>query len=600
MNPANSLPSIAAVEPSAPESSALLPVRYEAREGPKGRYVRCREAPAIGVALDRSYAFSEAEARKLGERTILLDGAGQFGPLVDGGRHLYNLDHHSDCQRMFTLATCEQALILVLKNLELDKGDWTICANEPDLDTVLAIWVLLNHRRIKNLSAASREVLIPLLRLEGAIDANGFEIAEYCGLPAETLVRSRALIDQLFAREQAAKREGRWDSMDLVDYVCDMLVAIDLLIYDRADFDDYTSVDEEFGHVEIGNDKVAVVCRDASGIFDVEKRLKKVWGDRLGIVALLQRENVYTLRRTASLTAINLERAYRRLNLFDPAVDGRPPEKRWGGSDEIGGSPRPGGSGLQPREVVEQLRRAYQPVSRVRQLRAAGIALLLSALLAAIAWFAGNRYDALDAHVALGIARDAPLNQALQLASSLLALVICAALVSWGWVAGRLWRFGWRWPGGEDWPLLALPVLIGGVAGSTWLPRGVAFDADSLGAAALACLLGALASEISFRGLAHGLLVPESAHVQRAGEAWFISVPNGVGAVLYALVTGLATWLWLAPPPWTWAWLGAPVCAGLIALPTGLALGAVRERADSLLPGIALLVAACAVRLLIV
>jgi len=63
------------------------------------------------------------------------------------------------------------------------------------------------------------------------------------------------------------------------------------------------------------------VCRDASGIYEVEKRLKKAWGDRLGIIALERGENQYTLRRTASLASIDLEEAYGKLNLLDPRVD---------------------------------------------------------------------------------------------------------------------------------------------------------------------------------------------------------------------------------------------------------------------------------------
>ena len=90
-----------------------LPQRYRVREGDDDAHLVCDEAPRIQVRVRREYTFSEAEARELGGRVILLDGAGSFGPLLDHKRRLYNLDHHQGCERMFTLATCEQALLLV-------------------------------------------------------------------------------------------------------------------------------------------------------------------------------------------------------------------------------------------------------------------------------------------------------------------------------------------------------------------------------------------------------------------------------------------------------------------------------------------------------
>jgi hypothetical protein len=173
---------------------AGLPNRYEVRETDGRRMLRCKEAPGVLVSLDREHSFSEADAKKLGERTILLDGAGRFGPLLDNERLLYNLDHHEGCVRSFTLAACEQALLLVVKGLQLDKGSWTVYANEPDLDTVCAIWVLLNHRRLRELPPEARDRIVPLLRLEGAIDGNGFDAAEWCGLPVRALRHVRPVL----------------------------------------------------------------------------------------------------------------------------------------------------------------------------------------------------------------------------------------------------------------------------------------------------------------------------------------------------------------------------------------------------------------------
>ncbi len=168
-----------------------IPERYGLRDQDGLRFLECDEAPRVRVVIEPGMSVSRSEAAALGERTILLDGAGSFGPLIDNDRKLYNLDHHSGCERLFTLATCEQAQLLVQSGLELSEGDWTIYANEPDLDTVLAVWCLLNHRRLRMLRPEARDVLMPLLRLEGAIDAHGPDLARSCGLPGALLERTR-------------------------------------------------------------------------------------------------------------------------------------------------------------------------------------------------------------------------------------------------------------------------------------------------------------------------------------------------------------------------------------------------------------------------
>jgi hypothetical protein len=181
-----------------------LPQRYRVRKEEDATFISCDEAPRMRVRVRRDFAFTLERARALGGRTILLDGAGSFGPLVDNKAKLYNLDHHANCERMITLATCEQALLLVQSGLNLTEGDWSVYANEPDLDTVLAIWCLLNYGRVRDLRPESREILFPMIRLEGAIDAHGPELAQFCGLPGDTLDRTRGRLDGLLGREQAS------------------------------------------------------------------------------------------------------------------------------------------------------------------------------------------------------------------------------------------------------------------------------------------------------------------------------------------------------------------------------------------------------------
>ncbi len=557
------------------EAKSDIPNRYEVREVDHQRVLRCKEAPGLAVRIDRGFAFTESEARKLGEHTILLDGAGQFAPLLDDSRHLYNLDHHSGCSRAFTLATCEQALILVLKGLGLDKGDWTIYANEPDLDTIFAIWALLNYRRVRDLQPAARDAVFPLFRLEGAIDANGFEIAEACGLLQETLHHQKALLDALHQRELEVKQSGTWAELDLAEYTLGMLLELDRMVFTGADFSDFTSVEKEHGHVNIGKDLVAVICRDTAGIYDVEKRLKKVWGDRLGMIALEKDRNHYTLRRTATLAGINLEAAYERLNLLDPAVDGKPPEKRWGGSDDIGGSPRPGGTGLVPREVGKILKLTYAATRRWTTVQRSATAALWSAGLMLIAGGIVFGWQWLGERPAT------PLNAALELA------MFGAISVSGAWYLTRklsrgwTWLFGWRARAGEDWLALIPLVLLGAAAGGAWIPRQVAFEPGPLAASALAVIIASLGLELTFRGLTHGLLILDS-RVQNVGGRWFLSRPAVISAGLYALMTWIASQGLIAPSlPWPASFVGGWASLLVGAMLAGVALGMIRERSLS-------------------
>lgn len=564
--------------------SFRLPIRYDIRESDSGRYLRSIEAPGVGVAVDLSYAFTEAEARKLGERTILLDGAGQFGPLIDSSRQLYNLDHHAGCSRAFTLAACEQALILVVKGIELDQGDWRICANEPDLDTLFAIWVLLNYRRLRDMAPEARDAVTALVRLEGAIDANGFELAAYCGLPHDLLAVTRAKLDGLHAKELEVQRQGGWSEVDLLAYVRDRLIEIDHLIYRPEDFADLARVEEDLGHVDIGGGRVAVVVRDDGGIYDVERRLKQVWGDRLGIVVLAKGAGNYTLRRAAALADIDLHLAYDRLNQLDAAVDGHPPKKRWGGSDEIGGSPRPAGTALEAAGLLRALRLTYSPPPFGQRVRRFATAAVLG-LSGAAALFAGG-WAVVRAR---GVAPESASPTFLGLAA-LGALVVGLAL-GYGLARGRTWQLGWRWPAGEDW-LLAVPaVLVGAALGGVWVPAGFDWAPAGLGSALAALLAVQTAFAVWLFGLAHGYLVC-SEPIQILRGRWFVSAPALLAGTIYAIVaTGLAWW-WQLPPAHLLADLaestrwGASLLGAFVA---GLAAALIRERAGSLLPVIAAL-----------
>ncbi|MEM7410786.1 MAG: hypothetical protein AAF430_11170 [Myxococcota bacterium] len=569
----------------APQPASEIPERYAIREKEGDRALVCDEAPRLRVILDPEMAASRSDAGALGERVILLDGAGSFGPLLDTDRQLYNLDHHAGCERLFTLATCEQALLLVASGLDLGSGDWTLYANDPDLDTILALWCLLNHRRVRELRPEARDVLLPLLRFEGAIDANGLSLAQWCGLPSHSLAAAQRNVDALVAREKALRQAGAWNRKDPTSYTLEMLRAVDAMVYQGEDFGDYTRVEEIYGHVEIAPGSVAVVCRDRSGIYTVEQLLKTRWGDQLSVIALENQPGVYTLRRVNSLAGPDLEPAYALLNRIDPAVDGRPVGKRWGGSQDIGGSPRPRGTQLASAEVLEILSRAYERPSRWSRLGrmitafAVGIMFLGFWPLAA----------ALPSLEGIGAA-DPAYSPAFELGKiGLLALAIgtVATRAAARW---RPWVFGWRAPAPGRWAWLAPAVFLCALPVRGWTPLTIGDTPLEILAALVAGALTLTAAEVWFRGLVHGMLSVDEP-VQHPGGPWWLSRATWVSALAYAAVTSAFSIPTFFGTGLEQLGLSSREMLAFVAssaLLGGLALGVIRERSLSIGPGIAL------------
>lgn len=559
-------------------SAATVPDRYLLREDERGRYLTCLDTPEAQVRVERGQTATAAAARKAPEGTIFVDGAAQSEPFLDLDRRVYNLDHHEGCVRSFTLASCEQALVLALRGLDLREKPWTIHANEPDLDAVLAIWVLLNALHLREDAAEARRTIIPLVRLEGVIDVHGLDLRELTGFAPEQLAAVGRQLDGLRDRELAVKREGRWESIDPLEFTASQLRVIDALVYPPAHFAGFRGF-EELARVELGLDRIAVVCRSEGGIYEVERDLKRLYGRRLGVIALQKGASAYTLRQVDHFLPVGLAALYDKLNVLDPAVTGGA-GNRWGGSGEIGGSPRKTGTGLSPGEIAEAFRLAFRPPDFVARLAAAGMALGLSAVPMVVAW-AGTFWN-----------WDGSGEDAIGLGFAAAGLVLAVALLVV--LARRRPRpFGLHRPEGLDWLALGPAALAGAVLGGGWLvqPAGGGSGAGGLlglGASRLLlALLLPLLAEVVFRGLAQGILMRRF-RVQHPGGRWFVSGPVLLCSLLYAAWT-LPFWIVSGSPlvrisaAFAPALAPLPIAAFLLGTALfGLAAGMARERAASL------------------
>jgi hypothetical protein len=383
-------------------------------------------------------------------------------------------------------------------------------------------------------------------------------------------------LDSLREVELAALNGDRPSETSLLQTLVEQLQLLDRMIYPIGFFDPLPAV-EELALAELSPSRIAVVCRCDCGIYEAEPTLKRLYGKRLGIIVLQKAADSYTLRQVDTFLPGNLSEAYRALNLMDPAVRSSLSPNRWGGSGEIGGSPRTTGTRLEPSEIAAACRLAYHRPS-VRQ-RATSLlsALSLSSLIMLVAW----------AVAALGAPR-MPWTGAAEpadLAALGATAIAAAALLLAGLKVNRKpGLFGARPPAGWSWLWLTPAAIAGALLGGSWMPS-VSDPASLLvPARLLALLLLPAAAELAFRGVAQGLLTRRfRAHTAENG--WLPSWPAALSALLFTLWT---TPLFLAGPTAAAGSGQSPLAALSGAMLLGLALGIGRERAESLLGSLAL------------
>jgi hypothetical protein len=557
---------------SAQESGiAELPNRYSIRATGEKRELVCGESPTMSVRIERGLTVPAWASRKAPPGTIYLDGAAEGGPFLDAEKTIFNLDHHEGCVRSFTLATCEQAMVLIRKGLDFQTKDWTIFANDPDLDTVLAIWLLLNHMRLNDDPEIRRKIM-PLVRLQGTIDAHGLEMQELCGFPPEMKELLFADLEKLRRREVTLKKEKKWQEVDFLEYTADILRAIDAMIYSSHHFEGVLEV-EELARAEVGENQLAIVCRSEMGIYEVEPHLRRLHGKRLGVIVLQTGHNSYTVRQVDAFLPGTLQSAYRRLNLIDPAVSNRHTGNRWGGSAEIGGSPRASGTSLTPQQIAAAVARAYRSPSLGQRVRA---------MLITVAGTTGVMLGAMMATYAAGRLHESAGSMERYFHSQAGTYVGVLAVLSGILILPALRRgpklFGMCKPVGFGWLAFLPLVLVTGLMGGAWIfdtSLGWPYVLSTYDWSKLAIMLGfPLVAEVLFRGLAHGTLA-ERFRTQHSGGPWFVSWPVIISSLLYAL--------WSLPHfnPFFSAGMALTFGAALL---FGISSGMARERSESLLP----------------
>jgi len=549
-----------------------LPNRYSIRSKGDDRELICSESPSLAVRIERGLSIPSAAVRKAPPGSIYLDGAAQGGPFVDAERGILNLDHHEGCVRSFTLSTCEQAMVLTRKGLDLKGREWTIYANDPDLDTVLAIWVLLNHVRLNDANPEIRSRVIPMVRLEGTIDAHGLEMKELCGLTADAQEKLFGELEQLRSKEIALKKKQKWGEIDLLQYTADVLRAIDAMIYSSRHFEGVIAI-EELARADIGENRIAIVCRSEKGVYEVEPELRRLYGNHLGVIVLQKDPSTYTLRQVDMFLPSALESVYEQLNLMDPAAGNRRSGNRWGGSGEIGGSPRATGTALTPEQILGALAQSYRRPTRVQRISALCFAVLEAAALMlapiAVTYLTGRLKDPAES-----------IEGDLQKYMGIYAGALCAlsGLLAVVAIRRRPKFLGLCMPAGVDWLVLLPGALLGALIGGAWILPDVLTNLRAnlhLHWVYIASAIGfPIGAEVLFRGLVHGRLAQYFSTMHTDGR-WFVSWPVFISSLLYASFSALPFL------PFFHRGLALTFAGALL---FGLSSGMARERSESLVP----------------
>lgn len=553
-----------------------LPERYLIKDMGSKRILTCFEAPNLQVHIKKGWSISSSAARNSAPGTIFLDGVAQCEPFLNHEKRIYNLDHHEGCVRAFTLTTCEQALVMIMKGLDLQKREWEIYSNEPELDSILAIWIILNSHRINTKNLLNQQLLFAIVRLKGIIDSVGLELKKISALPTDLTHRIMQVIDHLGNEEIQLKKENRWQKIDFIEYTVSILNKIDHILYKPCDFADFKGV-EELARTELTNNRIVAVVESDLDIYELEPHLTKLYGSQLGWVALRTKENRYTLRQMNLFMPVSLEDIYPHLNFIDPAVKSRDSRNKWGGSSDMGGSPQEPGTLLSPKEIADAFWDVLSNQSTLSQIkRFSGTALQVIGIISISEIL--RYYWQVPKWITDSFFKNwfgLPEN------GFYLFMLFFTLLALLGYAKGRPWQYGLISPAGKDW-LIPMPLgILCGFAGGVLLQLDVNFDSRPVFIYINAFVLVPLTTELLFRSLTHGLLA-QTAIIYDGRNPWFLSRPNLAAAFLYAVFICFQT-LYYSPDfnEMLSSWM--LVKCFVSALGFAIVAGVMRERSQSVL-----------------
>ena len=261
-------------------------------------------------------------------KSIALDGY-VAGPAVDMDTERISFDHHGECVRLVTRATCQQVMDALL--LGFDPSEHTLYVNDVDGDSALSVWLLKNPSRI------AEEQVRRLIETVGMRDAHG------PAYPVQDQELSDAFFQGALGFLSELHRNKEYANADLKEVLATALQNIDRLLDGTLEWSPRPERERQFDITHTG-ESGWVMAKSEDPIFDL--LYAEGYTKAIAYKTLQDGSTLYTVGRKSDLVArFDVPAILKALNDREPG---------WGGGSTIGGSPRnPDGSAsrLTPEEV---------------------------------------------------------------------------------------------------------------------------------------------------------------------------------------------------------------------------------------------------------
>lgn len=281
--------------------------------------------------------------------SIALDGVVRGKPELDRAGVRANFNHHEDVVRFATRCTTSQVFMAIKDGtLDLFKDPSSgaplmhVYVNDPDQDSSFAVWLLAHHERCKG--SRSEPAMMRLIFAEDMLDTTA-------GLfpfdPESKLARELAWVFEPYVLARQAGRLWTMRGSEMANIIDAVGARIDRYVLGDAE-----SVPLDTRYSVIGGGPGWSMVKTEGFYARAKLRLN-------GITAYVsyggehEGRHKYSIGKLSIADPFPIEELYAFLNElegFDPATG-----PHWGGSDTIGGSPRPTGSSLSPKQLEEAI-----------------------------------------------------------------------------------------------------------------------------------------------------------------------------------------------------------------------------------------------------
>ncbi len=254
-----------------------------------------------------------ARLADLPEGSIALDGFVR-GPQIDAAGRRYSFDHHEDCVRHATSATCVQVLDALL--VGFDPDGFRVYVNDVDADTVLSVF-LLSHP-----DKAADPAVRRLVEAVGKIDAHGPAYP----LPEADHRLARTYLEAILEAERNARRKGTYGGESIRGLLDESLRATGAWV--NAGFPAAEIAAPAPYRVLFSEGNMALIegDREMMGLAYADG-----WQVLIATLPAKDASRAYTIAKRSEFVAFDVPGLLAALHAVEPG---------WGGGSTVGGAPR--------------------------------------------------------------------------------------------------------------------------------------------------------------------------------------------------------------------------------------------------------------------